>query len=292
MGISTTAVKTLFFAKKAGINFNRTLTLGRQHLFAPLSELHTEAAKAGLSALVQDIQFKDPFAEPLFRALGATVADSMDFSAYEGAGIIHDLNRAIPEALYEQYDLVFDGGTLEHVFHFPQAVSNCMKMLKTGGYFISITPTNNFLGHGFYQFSPELYFRIFSPENGFETFKIFVRTAKGGFYEVKDPNEVQSRVTLINGAETDMVVIARRVAVKEIFATTPQQSDYAATWQRQEDGGQDAAAGGGALKSLYRLLPSALRDEVWKMRYKMKYRKKYSEDLGHYNPDHFKKADF
>ena len=69
--------------------------------------------------------------------------------------------------LKNKYTLVIDGGCLEHIFNFPVAIKNCMEMLQEGGHFIGITPANNLMGHGFYQFSPELYFRIFSKENGF-----------------------------------------------------------------------------------------------------------------------------
>ena len=54
----------------------------------------------------------------------------MDISDYEGAQIIHDLNFVIPERLEKKYDVVIDGGTLEHIFNFPIAISNCMKMVK------------------------------------------------------------------------------------------------------------------------------------------------------------------
>ncbi len=37
------------------------------------------------------------------------------------ANVIHDMNMPLPDALKEQYDLVVDGGTLEHVFFFPTA---------------------------------------------------------------------------------------------------------------------------------------------------------------------------
>jgi hypothetical protein len=42
-----------------------------------------------------------------------------------------------------------------------------MDLLKVGGTFVASTPANYFMGHGFYQFSPELFFRLFCPENGF-----------------------------------------------------------------------------------------------------------------------------
>ena len=58
---------------------------------------------------------------------------------------------------------MIDSGSLEHVFNISQALRNCLEMVESGGHFISIGPANNAMGHGFYQFSPELYFRILSP---------------------------------------------------------------------------------------------------------------------------------
>jgi hypothetical protein len=64
---------------------------------------------------------------------------------------------------------VFDGGALEHVFNFPVAISSCMRALVVGGTFISSTPVNNNMGRGLYQFSPELFYRVFSQEFGVRT---------------------------------------------------------------------------------------------------------------------------
>ena len=54
------------------------------------------------------------------------------------------------------------------IFNFPVAIRNLMRMAKVGGQVFLTTPANNFCGHGFYQFSPELAYRIFALENGFE----------------------------------------------------------------------------------------------------------------------------
>jgi hypothetical protein len=45
-------------------------------------------------------------------------------------------------------------------FNFPVALANAMKMAKIGGHFAARTPANNQCGHGFYQFSPGLFYRI------------------------------------------------------------------------------------------------------------------------------------
>ena len=92
---------------------------------------------------------------------------SIDASAYENATMVHDMNLPVGDELKQKFSVVIDGGTLEHVFNFPTAIRNCMEMLKVGGHFFAHTMANNFMGHGFYQFSPELFYRVFSPENGF-----------------------------------------------------------------------------------------------------------------------------
>lgn len=98
--------------------------------------------------------------EPLARALGAGNVSSCDFSGYEKATLIHDLNVPIGPEWHERFDMVIDGGTLEHVFNFPVAIANCMNLVKTGGHLLLFSPSNNMCGHGFYQFSPELFFRV------------------------------------------------------------------------------------------------------------------------------------
>ncbi len=40
-------------------------------------------------------------------------------------------------------------------------------LLKVGGLFLTSNGDNNFLGHGFYQFSPELLWRAFSLKEGY-----------------------------------------------------------------------------------------------------------------------------
>ena len=64
-------------------------------------------------------------------------------------------------------DLVFDGGTLEHVFNFSTALKNCMQMVAPGGRFVSVTMPNNWSGHRFSPVSPALSYRTRSPEHGF-----------------------------------------------------------------------------------------------------------------------------
>src|SRR5262249_11842923 len=131
-----------------------------------------------------------------------------------------------------------DGGTLEHVFNIQQALKNAMEMVQLGGYFVQANVANNFMGHGFWQFSPETIFRAFSHANGYRGEAVLLHevTANGAWYLVSDPEEMQARVELCNSVPTYIMTIAKRVALAEIFAQPPQQSDYAAIWRRFSQG--------------------------------------------------------
>jgi SAM-dependent methyltransferase len=217
----------------------RTATLGRQHLQLTTPRLRRllEELKAAGGPILQGVAEQGyPFADGFLRILGATEVVSFDRSGYEGAAVVHDMNLPVPPRFRDSFDLVYDGGTLEHIYNFPQAVRNCMDMLKVSGLLVISTPSNNFLGHGFYQFSPELFYRLFSPENGFrvERMLAFDRARRGSWYEVADPKELGRRVELLaTGCRVLLWVEARKVrpAPPDQFSV-PQQSDYVPEWAK------------------------------------------------------------
>ncbi len=146
------------------------------------------------------------------------------------------MNQLISPEAKEQYSVVLDGGSLEHIFNFPVAIKNCMEMLEIGGHYLGITPANNFAGHGFYQFSPEMYFSVFSNQNGFEIISLtaFEDRPDAPWFLVKNPEEIKKRVLLTNDQPVYLLVVAKRVAKKIVFETLPQQSDYLSTWKNDE----------------------------------------------------------
>lgn len=137
----------------------RTLMLGRQG-FAIQRQLarryETVLRENGLEGRRFDYVQDDGFAETLMRKLGFGDMESMDYSDYEGATIVHDLNQPVAEALHGQFSMIVDGGTIEHVFDVPQALENVFLMLKPGGHFVSANGMNGWISHGIYQFNPEL----------------------------------------------------------------------------------------------------------------------------------------
>ena len=227
MGFETNAAALLLKMRRDGVDFGRILTLGHQHL-----HLDPPTYRRVLARLGQPLADEVPvYADSLLTALGAAHVESLDASTYEGATRVHDLNEPVPAAWHEQFDLVFDGGTLEHVFNFTTALRNCMQMVRPQGRFVSVTMPNNWCGHGFYQFSPELFYRALSPENGFSVVEMYFADLEGRhFYRVVDPAAVRERVQLWTSDPVFLLIHARRDAVREVFATVPQQSDYVDDW--------------------------------------------------------------
>jgi hypothetical protein len=91
----------------------------------------------------------------------------------------------------------------------------------------------------FYQFSPELIFRVFTVENGFELGKVLALEARyPGIelspifkaFEVADPAQVGGRVGLITERPILLCFKARKLADVPLFSNPPMQSDYAAAW--------------------------------------------------------------
>ena len=240
MGLDSNACRLLLLAKCQGADFSRTLCLGRLNLSLSQSMMKRVLQEFGSfrdQAQIARI-FSDPngFSEPFLQELGANQVDSVDATDYEGATHSHDLNADLPDSMHGQYDAVIDGGTLEHVFNFPTALKNAMQTVRKDGRLFIITQCNNAMGHGFYQFSPELYYRVFSPENGFTVENMFITEGSFGqvpWHSVSDPQKVGRRVELVNDVQTYLLISARRTADLPIFSSWPQQSDYSLAWQER-----------------------------------------------------------
>ncbi len=289
MGLDINGTKFLLYAHTRGVLFESTAMVGRQNLLVSPTDLAANFSRFGIFVDASEASkiLATSFAEPFLGRLGAQEITSFDASDYEGASVVHDFNRPIPDEYKGKFSVVLDGGTLEHVFNFPVAIRNCMEMVRVGGHFLSIMPTNNQLGHGFYQFSPELLYRIFTPANGFEMQQmiIFEESHEGDWYEVSDPDVVKERVILINDEPSMLLVIAKKIAEAEIFAESPQQSDYSALWQA--NGSMPAASSNGH----YAVLGSGATGAA--IRGFKHFQRMFNRSFGMLNrrTDHFKKID-
>ena len=247
MAIDSEAARLLLASHKSGVSFNNCVTLGRQSYLVGNKESRVLLDDFGIDPRqypnLLTLSRGGRYAEAFFEVLGSERLESLDITDFEGATLIHDLNKPVSEELKARFDVVFDGGTLEHVFNFLSAMKHCMDMIKLGGHFIMYTPANNFLGHGFFQFSPELFFRIFSKQNGFGLEKI-VAVEYGPrrcWYQVTDPAVVKSRGEVTNAFRVMLYVQAKRIGAVPPLLECSQQSDYSIMWENYADKPNHAA---------------------------------------------------
>ena len=271
MGLDFKGAAMVAYARQQGMPMRSVLTLGRQD--SVLTDAWCHHLKEAYGAPVEGLDFeREPYGEEFFKRLGAERIESIDYSAYQSSTLCRDLNNPPSSEPVEGYDLVYDGGTLEHVFHFPNAIATCMSMVKVGGHFMASLPANHWLGHGFYQFSPELFFRVFAPENGFEVVRIFLaenaNSANGKLYRVLDPAETGTRTLIENSRSLLILVWARKIAEVKPFQKWPQQSDYSARWSegKEPDASSPITQAVGFPRKLLRLagklIPNSVRSYI------------------------------
>jgi hypothetical protein len=263
VGLDVNGTRFLLYAKTQGVCFAKTAMIGRQQLNLDAKSLRNNLTDFGYFLKEDEVRRllreRNGYAEPFLEMLGATAISSFDASDYENATNIHDLNLPIDESLKNRFTVVLDGGTLEHIFNFPVAIKSCMEMVEVGGHFLGMTPANNFCGHGLYQFSPELFFRIFSAKNAFKLVRmvLYEESPRAKWFDVTDPEAVKQRMTLVNTRPTYLLIIAEKVESAPIFATKPQQSDYAALWKLDDKKPESNSFK--LKKRIYRLAPVPLK---------------------------------
>jgi len=226
----------------------RTLMLGRHtyRIESQFAGLYRQAmTKHGIPGKRFDFLQDDGYCETLMRKLGFGEIEAMDFSDYEDASILHDLNKPIPKELEGQFSFIFDGGTLEHVFNVPVALENVFRMLKPGGRFVSANGMNGFSGHGMYQFSPDLVWTFWRRTAGCEVHDcrgITKAPVDGKEYHLPfaDPAELGHRLRLkgrIPPARFYLYYEVERLESSAIAEETL-QSDYEVKWAGHANAGE------------------------------------------------------
>ncbi|MDE0800548.1 MAG: hypothetical protein OSB02_07400 [Rhodospirillaceae bacterium] len=144
----------------------------------------------GMTKLIDKV----PEAYDLFSRMGIELT-VIDFKEVRGNEIIVDLNVPIPDELDGQFDIVFDGGTMEHCFNVAQAVINILGMAKVGGYIYHTNPLV-VINHGFYSFSPTFYYDFYT-QNGHKLTSSPVATLNVGLdTQVTELNPLERRLDI------------------------------------------------------------------------------------------------
>ncbi|WP_206237978.1 methyltransferase domain-containing protein [Novosphingobium terrae] len=254
MGIDFHGLNFLRYAAEKA-PFGETVTIGRQELH--VNPIALEQLMPG-EAAQQPSAYCDSL---LMRRFGASKVDSIDNCDYEAATHVLDMGQPLDPALHERFDTLIDAGTLEHIFNINQALDNCSRLVRPGGRIIHILPANNYCGHGFWQFSPELFYSLYAEKNGYRDTKVFLSdyVDRWSWYEVLPPQDGK-RVNVSSATELYAMVVTQR-AGGDFRQDDVQQSDYLHEWdvRREEPTPAPAPAGvkGAVMRSpLYdRLFP-------------------------------------
>ncbi len=232
------------------------LQLGRQDAYFDFDTLQSHAQRFGIrlkSAPIRTVE--NPWTkqrviddQTLFSALGFETVDSLDFVADEHPSIVHDLNADVPASFHGRWDVVYDGGTLEHVFDVATALRNIHAMVKPGGLAIHESPTNNFVDHGFWQINPTLLFDFYSA-NGYEILEAWVclfpsadtMHSENPLRFIYDPAAYEARSVGRFPHGLASVFLVARKPLEDKSAVTPTQGFYRRHWELDQQAGNRAA---------------------------------------------------
>jgi hypothetical protein len=180
-----------------------------------------------------------------FKALGFDAVESLDYSDYENASHLLDLNSdATPDNLIGRYDCVFDGGTIEHVFNIPATFKHIFRLLNIGGRVIHLSPSSNFIDHGFYSLSPTLFLDFYTAnEWRIDSFYVLRHTplhSTSPWLVSKYTPGCLDRVSF-GGLDDGMfgVFFVATKTAKSRCDRVPQQNLFARAWEETKEGRVD-----------------------------------------------------
>jgi SAM-dependent methyltransferase len=232
MGLGIGAITLLLEEDRRRPFGGSVVTLGRQSI---------EATGGRLAALLLAFgktwpETAVPDDETLLNALGFCEVVSLDASDFERPTRLLDLNSPeTPPDLVGRFDVVLDSGTLEHVFHLPNALAHVGRMVRPGGRIIHLAPSSNYFDHGFYMFSPTLFFDYYEANGArVEAAKLVRHAADGTTWDVFDYDPQGWNRIGVGGLDGKaylffIVVTAPDRAVPQRI---PSQSYYVDAWRR------------------------------------------------------------
>lgn len=219
MALTFHAFKFLEKLKKDNLNFGETLTIGRIN-----NLLEKEDFKL-LNIQIDQNVYADKLLKQHFNLLSL---NALDYSSFEDADIIYDLNIPL-ENPNKQFNTIIDFGTSEHVFNVTECLKNISNLCKINGHIVHCLPANNNCGHGFWQFSPELFFSIYDNRNGFDETEIFLINLfdKKNWYKI-NKQKIGERLEL-NSKEPLYLLVKTKKIGKNLYQNI-NQSDYEQQW--------------------------------------------------------------
>jgi hypothetical protein len=129
-----------------------------------------------------------------------------------------------------------------------------MELAGSGGHLLIETPGNNWFGHGFYQFSPELFFSLLDKKNGFSNTRIFMQSDTLAWYEAITPASLGRRTGVCCAVSRAMLmhIISRKTAPVPAEISV-YQSDYVCAWDNNDPVDKKATLESKSWRALYKI---------------------------------------
>ena len=226
MGIDLIGLKFIKFASNKK-SLGNVATIGRQKLLFTKKELNR------LINENSDFMEGDYCENFLKKAFNVKAVDSFDNSDFEGATHIIDMNLPLQKK-FQYYDTIIDFGSLEHIFNVAQSLANVSNLCKQNGQILHYLPANNNCGHGFWQFSPEVFFSLYSEKNGYKNTEIFVINVHNNSNWWKVHKQKQGERIELN-SNVPLYLAVRTEKVTEKTSQIVQQSDYLELWNKKDN---------------------------------------------------------
>ena len=250
MGLARAAVHLLMTEASRRPFHGSVVTLGRQHVYVTAQETISMAAEHGvrLVPIPPELHREPTLAKRgfvsddwLFQSLGFVEIVRIDYSDYESSEVILDLNSTeTPHELQNRFDLVLDSGTLEHVFDFAAGLRHCVRMVRSGGRVIHLTPSSNCVEHGFFSVSPTLYTDFYAA-SGFEVNRVWLCEIPidlpRGVWQAYDYAKASERfISLGQLSGKIWFSFSVATAAQSVTPRIPQQWIYTQTWSNAASG--------------------------------------------------------
>jgi SAM-dependent methyltransferase len=185
MALSHALIRMLFDLRRQSLFGNDApismLELGEQNWYgdvAPyqigllIDQVSTDGGKQTMlkQSLAQLLAHPDPATFPfdIAKLFYRFVFDYERYAAVDLHGTSHalayDLNEPLP--MDEQFDIVTNFGTTEHVFNQYQAFKSIHERVKPGGYMMHSLPNQGCFDHGFFNYHPTFFYDL-AQANGY-----------------------------------------------------------------------------------------------------------------------------
>ncbi len=197
MGLPASSLKFILRKNKRYKFSGPVLTLGNQDIYgtekdiknwAKDENLESKSPKKILYSTSGDVPRINKeaaqyiHAKTFFEFLGIDEENYYDIDKFDfdKPKILHDLQFPINPKFHNYFNFIIDSGTLEHIFDARAVMENIARMTKVGGYVLQLIPAQNFLNHGFYQFSPTFFYDFYTG-NGFEIVESYITEGRGSY---------------------------------------------------------------------------------------------------------------